>query len=138
MELDYAHLADYTTMSMDGKVSIIGIFRTIHCPSLPAVHPLFFICLQLNISEDDLGKEEPVSVRIISPEGAEVFKNAGKLGVTPDAPIQPVTIQFRVVNLELKDFGPYGVEIEVAGKVKTIPLQVERVQEPPQISGPMR
>lgn len=128
MTLDYVHIADYASVSREGKLSIAGIFQTIFCEKLPALHPQFFICLQLSVTDGDIGTRQSMYVRISDPEGKEIFGADGQINIQEDAMLQPLSLQFRVNGISFHAYGPHEVEVTIGNHtVRKLTLNIARL-----------
>ncbi|MFA6024197.1 MAG: hypothetical protein WC777_03210 [Candidatus Gracilibacteria bacterium] len=47
--IEYAVFCDYASMSMDGKVNLVGIFDRIMAEQVPAMHPQMFVVSKILI-----------------------------------------------------------------------------------------
>lgn len=70
MKMNLAVLADYASVTSEGKLVIAGVFNVITAPSLPWVQPTMTLVFTLNVTSDEEGIHR-VSVRSFDPDGHE-------------------------------------------------------------------
>ncbi|KKS98239.1 MAG: hypothetical protein UV73_C0003G0181 [Candidatus Gottesmanbacteria bacterium GW2011_GWA2_43_14] len=88
-------VCDYTLISRDGKISIIGIFDRIGSVNFPTVHPKMVLAAVLR---GEKNSKLIISLEVISPAGREVLKEQNK------------TIQ---IQLTLSPFGKGNLIIDL-------------------------
>jgi len=49
--LIFSHLCDHVTVSREGKLSVIGIFKEVTGKSIPATHPLMILVFEINLGD---------------------------------------------------------------------------------------
>lgn len=64
VKLNFAHLCDMAFLSKEGKVNIIGIFKTIFSQNFPAIHPKFSVVISFLISKGSQGNHG-IKIRMV-------------------------------------------------------------------------
>lgn len=123
MQIRIAALADYTNITGNGKLNIMGIFSQIHAVAVPAKHPMMQFVVQFAFEPAETG-EKNIRILLQDADGKVVVSLEGVLQIPPASGSDPV-----IVNqlLELHDvlfpvFGSYEFVIEIDGE--TMPIKV--------------
>lgn len=123
MQLRIAALADYTNVTDNGKLNILGIFSQIHAASVPAVHPHMQFVVQFAFESFEVG-EKNIRVVLQDEDANELLAMEGQLQL--EAPLSPdpiVVNQILVLqNVVFPHFGSYEFAIQVDGE--PIPARV--------------
>ncbi len=136
MKVSLAAIADYASVSADGKLSVMGIFNVIFAFSLPATHPQLRLAIQFEVEPKDLGTTQHVVIRLLDPDGDELLR------VESDAPLPtelsvPAIIP-QVLDLNLLTFqkeGQYQFFILIDGEERaSLPLRIVLLPPPLQES----
>ena len=101
IKLNYAHLCDMAFLSQEGKVNIIGIFKTIFSQNFPAIHPKFSIAVSFLINDEAKGSHN-VKIR--------TAKRGENKGVIPD-----LNFNFEVNEPVLKQGGEMNFIQDASG-----------------------
>lgn len=116
--VEYALFCDHASVSMDGKLSMNGIFERILTKDVPVTHPMMYVVTKLilpegehNISFTLMQKDE-----VLAKSSAEK-KVEGKLGSH---------VHFwNIKNLKIEEMDPLELQILIGGKqvyVKRLPV----------------
>ncbi|MBX6362539.1 MAG: hypothetical protein IRZ00_01615 [Gemmatimonadetes bacterium] len=139
MRVKLAVVADHANASAEGKLNILGIFDRIMVPSLPAVHPLLYLVVQVEAHPAERGRSHPVELRLHDPDGEAVFDLRGEV-VPQGAPGEPIIANqiIGINNLLLSKAGEYTFVVFVDNDLKAeIPLKVTVAELPPPPTGGM-
>ena len=135
MQLRIAALADYTNITDNGKLNILGIFSQLHAASVPAVHPQMQFVVQFAFEPIETG-EKTIRIVLQDEDGNELLAMQGNLTIpTPNTPDPVVVNQILVLqNVTFPHFGNYEFVIEVDGETipTQIPLDVLPTNAPPE------
>ena len=123
MQLRIAALADYTNITDNGKLNILGIFSQIHAASVPAVHPLMQFVVQFAFEPVETG-DKTIRIVLQDEDGNELLAMEGHLALPQSGSPDPVIVNQIIVlqNVTFPHFGNYEFVIEVDGE--TIPAQI--------------
>lgn len=136
MKINYGFLADYASLSREGKLSIMGIFSRIGVPELPATHPQAYIAFEVEMHYGEVGEAFELRVEIRDPEGAVLFERKGRMQAKGD--VRPGDIPriqqiLPVQNLELQREGRHDVNFYIQGEMKrAVSFEVQVVSQPEQ------
>ncbi len=135
MQLRIAALADYTNITDNGKLNILGIFSQIHAANVPAVHPQMQFVVQFAFEPIETG-DKTIRIVLQDEDGNELLAMQGNLTIPkPNTPDPVVVNQILVLqNVTFPHFGNYEFVIEVDGETipTQIPLDVLPTNAPPE------
>jgi len=77
MKVTVAVLADYTNVSQEGKLNILGIFDEVRAPVTPARHPELKLVLRLEVELVELGREHSIEVQCMDEDGGKILEVKG-------------------------------------------------------------
>lgn len=134
MKVRFAALADYSNVSREGKLNILGMFDIIHCLEFPAVHNEMQLVLRFEADVSERGQQKNVEVRLINDRGDELLKLAGQLSVPMAQPgefiISNQVLVFR--SLTFPSPGDYQFDIYIDGtQAAGTPLKVVPIRTGP-------
>lgn len=132
MDVTFAHLCDYATVSREGKLSVLGIFQNINAPQLPYQLPMAYLAFELEMVVAELGRPSAVEIRCLDQDGHELFKMQGQVAIEAGPGHQPrlgdrprLHQVIAVAGLEFTRSGAYEIVIFVNGALKkSIPFKV--------------
>lgn len=131
MELQLAVLCDYTTVSQEGKLSILGIFERIYARQFPARHRKMELAMQIRCSRADIGHERDVQVHLVDQDGHVIVQSQGNIGIPADVQ-HPPTINIVQIfeDVEFPAPGPYSFNIYLSGRqVAALSLDLVQIQD---------
>lgn len=131
MNVSLALLADYASVSREGKLNIMGIFDSIMATSVPTAHSQLQLVATVEGSHEDAGKEHPLAIELVDPTGETVFKINGTItfGKAPTGDLVKANSTIQLNNLVFKHFGRYRFRISVNGTMlKEIPFTVVEIK----------
>jgi hypothetical protein len=139
MDLMLATLADYTMVSQEGKLSIIGIFGTIYARQFPATHRNLHLAMVVKCSYADVGTERDIQTHLVDADGRRLVGSRGTLTLPPDVD-RPPTLNlvhvFEEVTFERP--GQYSFNIYISGQeVSSLALEVVQAPEEPPLGIPL-
>lgn len=123
MQIRIAALADYTNLTNNGKLNILGIFSQIHASSVPTVHAQMHFVMQLAFEPYETG-EKKIRIALQDEDGEQVLGVEGVLNIAPTASPDPIVVNqiLPMQNVVFPHFGSYEFVVEVDGE--TLPTQV--------------
>ena len=134
MKVTLARLADFASITLDGKLNILGIFGMIAGRQFPLVHKVAYLALELELSASEVGRSIGLGFVVIGPDGEEVGKAEGKLESKGKIGSLTRKIPFIVQFSQLKfpKPGDYAVCILIQGEERhRVPLEVRQSQPRP-------
>ena len=121
-------LCDHAIVGQDGKVSLIGIFRTINVSGLPAEHPRMYLVAILALE----GGAHSVVVQLHRPDGSPAMPNPPEMSVQGAAG-QDVNVIVELNKINFNNYGVHHFSIEVdGGQVGTVSMSIDRMNPPGQ------
>lgn len=128
MDVDLALLCDAATVDASGKLNILGVFDRIGVSEFPARHGRLSLVVRFRGDVSDVG-EHDLAIRLLDPDGEELFSADGKLELGAGAHAARDAIRVpRVLNFDGLVFqaaGRYTFDIAVDGVHEvSIPLTV--------------
>ncbi|MDZ4864660.1 MAG: hypothetical protein SGJ01_14600 [Gemmatimonadota bacterium] len=136
MDVTFAHLCDYATVSQDGKLSVMGIFGAINTPQVPAVHPQMYLAFELAFDYTEIGRDFTAGVQIVDEDGKIIWDLKGGGSIQSPLPPKPGDTPtagqiFVIQGLKFDKFGSYDVNIFANGRpAKRIALKLNRMAAP--------
>lgn len=129
MVVSFALFADAANLSQEGKLNILGVFDAVQVASTPALHPRAHLVVRLKGTPFDAGTHR-VSLRWVSPSGAELWSSDGQLEVSPPPPhVSEMDIPLIAqLDLPLDQPGAYTLRIALDDEPRAeVPLFVRSV-----------
>jgi hypothetical protein len=132
-----AALADYASVSFDGKLSIMGIVAEVHASAMPFQLPPMYLVFSLEAEPEEYGEEYRIHVilRYENGEGGQILDVKGALQVPrPERPGRVITNQLIALGgLTLEHAGTYTFSVSVGGEeeVVAVPLDVQFLSSEP-------
>jgi hypothetical protein len=132
VNVQLALLADYASVSMDGKMSVAGIFDRLVVHELPWHHPTMFIALRILFHPGEEG-DHGIKIRFVNADGREIIGLAADVTVKAVDPVDGGTTQLvlSMNNVPIATAGRYAFDVFFDGRYEhTVPLVVERGELP--------
>ena len=136
MDVTLSVLADYATVSQDGKLSVMGIFQEINPPTLPFALPQMYLVVSYSVGPAEFDTVKDIKIALLDNDGKEMLALEGQVPVRrPPRPGTPAYMN-QIIGLSGVTFerpGDYGFAILAGGETKgTVSLHVNRpIQEVP-------
>ena len=116
MDVTFAHLCDYASISREGKLSVMGIFSQINAAAVPLVHPQAYLAFELEANYAEVGKPFTIDIEIVDEDGAGAVRVHADGVIQTPAPAKPGEkpriFQFLTFNnLKLNKFGTYNINL---------------------------
>ncbi len=116
MKIVLAMLADAANISQEGKLNLLGAFRSVFTPQVPCVVPKFTLVLVFRLDFEEKEKTHECWIRIADADQQEIFKSGPYAFRVPasDPSTNPecqVLINFQM--LQIYQFGSHVVELYV-------------------------
>jgi hypothetical protein len=140
VEVDFALLTDGTAQRPDGKFDLYGAgFDTIWALGTPARHATMTLAVRVLLSRHEAERGHQLQVILMNGDGQELGRIDGQVAAVPNEMLDQMPAGRRLglvsllqfANLVFPTFGPYQFVLHWDGnEAKTIPLYIERVQQP--------
>jgi hypothetical protein len=136
VDVTLAVLADYATVSQDGKLNVMGIFQEVNPPALPFALPQMYLVVSYAAGPAEFDTVKDIKIALLDSDGKEMLALEGQVPV--QRPPRPGGRAYmnQVIGLSGVTFerpGDYGFAILAGGETKeTVSLHVnEPIQEMP-------
>ncbi len=131
MEVKLAVLADYSNISKEGKLNLLGIFDIIRARSFPAVHRNMQLVMILEAPSSEADTNKNVQVMLLDADGKRIFEVEAQLKLAEPAPGEIIKSP-QILNLNNIPFGgpgDYAFCILINGEEKgRVPLKLVHIQ----------
>jgi hypothetical protein len=131
MEVKLAVLADYSNISKEGKLNLLGIFDVIRARSFPAVHRNMQLVMILEAPSSEANIDKNVQVRLMDADGKQVFEVGAQLKLAQPPPGEVIKSP-QILNLSNIPFdrpGDYAFCILINGEEKgRVRLKLVKIQ----------
>lgn len=140
INIPLALLADYSNISREGKLNILGIFTQIQAQQEPVTQPQMQLVFNLEADRADADKKHRMEIELIDGDGKKIFSFGGEIqfGPPPAGETRVSVYQNLVMNsLKFPHFGRYDFKVLINGEVrKSVELNVVRAQTAPPVQAP--
>lgn len=128
MQLRIAALADYTNITQNGKLNVLGIFSQIYATRVPAVHLQMQLVLQFAFDLTDAGAKS-IKIALQDADGKLVLSLDGTLNIPSHQGPDPIILNqvMLLQNVVFPDFGSYEFVVELDGQTMPIKVPVDVV-----------
>jgi hypothetical protein len=115
MQVSIALLADYSNISQEGKLNVLGIFNTVIVNTLPGGVHLCHLVLRFVVSPAEKGSTRKVDFKLLDPDGKDIAGQTGELHVPADGRPGPAIIDLINVIpwLQFQRYGQHRLHILV-------------------------
>ena len=131
MEVKLAVLADYSNISKEGKLNLLGIFDVIRARSFPAVHRNMQLVMILEAPSSEANTDKNVQVRLMDADGKRIFEVSAQLKLAQPPPGEVIKSP-QILNLNNIPFdrpGDYAFCILINGEEKgRVRLKLVKIQ----------
>lgn len=126
MKVRFAVLADYSNISQEGKINIMGVFDVIHATQFPASHSEMQLVMRFEADISERKQQKEVQVRLINERGEKILELNGRLTVGDAKPGDLLFFNQVLVlrNVVFPGPGDYQFDIYVDDKLFSVPLKV--------------
>ncbi|MCH8911310.1 MAG: hypothetical protein IH867_11335 [Chloroflexi bacterium] len=133
MKVTLGVLADFASISADGKLNIMGIFNQVNPTSLPASILTPFLVLKFEAEITEVDTPRTIVIKLVDADGSQLLSGEQEITLKrPDKPgVRPNFNLFtRFPALVLPKAGDYSFEIIIDKDHKfSVPLRVNEVKE---------
>jgi hypothetical protein len=131
MDVKFAVLADYASITREGKLNVLGIFDIINAPSLPMGLPLFYVVVSYEVGSAEFDTTKNIEIVLCDEDGDRLMSLNQELHIgSPSIRGTLLTTNqiAGIVGCRFTKTGSYQFDILVNGdSKKTIPLRVNQV-----------
>lgn len=138
IKIPFALLADYSNISKEGKLNILGIFNQLYASKEPITHPQMQLVFTLEADRVEANRKHRLEIDLIDEDGKKVFSFGGDLEFSTPPPGQTrVSANQNLVinNLQFPHFGIYDFKILLNGEVRG-EAELNVVPSPSQATAP--
>ncbi len=132
MEVKLAVLADYSNISKEGKLNLLGIFDIVRARSFPVVHRNMQLIMRLEASSSEADTDRNVQVRLMDADGKRIFEIGTELKLTQPAPGEMIKSNhiLNLNNIRFERSGDYAFCILIDGDEKErVPLKLVKIEQ---------
>lgn len=132
MEVKLAVLADYSNISREGKLNLLGIFDIIRARSFPAVHPNMQLVVTFEAPSSEAGTNKNVQVRLMDADGKRILEVGTHLKLPQPAPGEVIKSNhiLNLNNVAFENPGDYAFCILINGEEKrSVPLKLVKIEQ---------
>lgn len=131
MNVSLAVLADYSNISKEGKLNILGIFNLVRAKTFPFILPAMQLVMTFESPYSEVGTTKNVRVRLMDDNGRPILEIGGQFiltgGVPGETMISSHIINFN--NIAFPRVGDYVFCILIGDDEKArVPLKIIQVQ----------
>jgi hypothetical protein len=131
MDVKFAVLADYASITREGKLNVLGIFDTINALAFPTAVPLFFVVVSYEAGAAEVGSIKQVEIVLCDEDGKHLLALPQELKVgRPQMSGTMATANqiAGIVGFQFSQAGSYQFDILVNGdSKKTISLRINQI-----------
>ena len=124
-------LAEYASVSEDGKLNVLGIFDQFNAEQFPAGLPIFYVVVSFFVGPAEFGVEKLVTVLLHDADGNELLRSEQRATV-PRPALAGIRGTLNVVNgfagIGFTHEGNYQFSAVVDGRTEiSVPLYVTQI-----------
>jgi hypothetical protein len=130
MEMSLGLLADYSNISREGKLNILGIFNIIWGRRFPLTHHSMQLILRLEAHSPESGTKRQLTIRLDDPDGKNLFQMNAAILIPKGRPGEPIVMDHVVAfnQVQFERAGDHAFNILIDNDLKgAIPLKVMQV-----------
>lgn len=117
MKLELLLAADYASVSLGGKLNVMGMFREVRAQIVPARHPQMYIVVGMAASPAEFGTEHDLKIQIIDDDAQNTVVEWSQHFEVPRPPDGSSTALVNSIldvrDAVFPDYGAYAVYVTV-------------------------
>jgi hypothetical protein len=115
LRVRFAVLADYSNITQEGKINIMGAFDFIWASAFPARHPEMQLIVRFEADTTERKQQKKVQVRFINERGEKILELNGRITVGDPGPGQMLFFNhvLRLRNITFPTAGDYQFDIYI-------------------------
>jgi len=107
----YSFICDGANISQRGTLNVLGIFRNIHCPQFPHIHPKMVYVACFDFHRSEVGSHI-FKITLVDEDGKNVINAInGKIEVLPVQLYTNIIMEFN--GLKIEKAGTYQIDLTV-------------------------
>lgn len=121
MEVKLAALADFASLTREGKLNILGVFDRLRPPMLPFVLPMMHLVVVFDSSPAEPETEKSVNIILMGADGQKLFavENTMRVGPVKYPGIRPSSnLIVALAGVQFTNPGDYQFSVLVNGEEK--------------------
>ena len=127
MKVRFAVLTDYSNITQEGKLNILGLFDFIYANRFPASHHEMQLVMRFEADISERGQQKEVKVCLIDGRGEQILELNGRMTIGDAKPGDLLFFNHVLTlrNLVFPSEGDYGFDIYIDGiRQFHVPLKV--------------
>ncbi len=133
MDVKLGVLADFASLSREGKLNILGIFDEINAAALPVALPIFYVVVSYSTGAVEFERDKSLEIALTSEDGNVLVRMPQNVHIPrPPRPGTRGTVNqiHALVNLGFQEAGSYEFVMSVDGHPDPyrIPLRINEPQ----------
>lgn len=132
MDVSLAVLADFASITKEGKLNILGIFDIVYTNTLPARHPKIHLILKLDANIEETKMDKKITIKLMDPDGKTLMEVGGDFTIGEVKPGELFTVNsiLTLQNINFEQEGHHDFHILIGEELKrTVPLKVKLKKE---------
>lgn len=133
MEVTLAVLADYSNVSKEGKLNILGIFGIIRARNFPAVHRSMQLVMTFEAPRSEVNTNKNIQIRLLDSDGKQILEIGSQFMLPNSASGEMIIKSNHILSLNDLVFekpGDYAFSILINGEEKkSVPLKLVQMQK---------
>lgn len=121
MDVTLAVLADYSNVSREGKLNVLGVFDIIRAKNFPAVHRSMQLVMTFEAPRSEINTNKNIQVKLIDSDGKQIFEIGRQFTLTSSASEEMMIKSNNILSLNDLVFekpGDYAFSILINGEEK--------------------
>ena len=134
MDVTLAVLADYSNVSREGKLNILGIFDTIYSRVFPFTWPNMQLVMRFEAPYSEVGTQQNVRVRLLNADGVQILEVGGIIALSGGRSGE-VLVRNHILTLNNITFpaaGDYSFNILINDRADEHPVVLKVLSAPQQ------
>lgn len=121
MDVTLAVLADYSNVSREGKLNVLGVFDIIRAKNFPAVHRSMQLVMTFEAPRSEINTNKDIQVKLIDSDGKQIFEIGRQFTLTSGTSDEMMIKSNNILSLNDLVFekpGDYAFSILINGEEK--------------------
>ena len=121
MDVTLAVLADYSNVSRERKLNVLGVFDIIRAKNFPAVHRSMQLVMTFEAPRSEINTNKNIQVKLIDSDGKQIFEIGRQFTLTSGASDEMMIKSNNILSLNDLVFekpGDYAFSILINGEEK--------------------